>query len=151
MELTSEIRQRLKDSMESRNETGYTIHQKLEISATTIGNYLSGKVKKADNIKIKTICDLLKIDMRWLKTGEVGITSENNVVCHPEDKEEEYAKGSTEHLLNQILLIMTANNEQFSLSRKDMHNMTDIMIKGFKALNQRMDKLEAENKRLKKK
>ena len=56
MELTPEIQKRLLHFMKLKKETGYTIHQKTGISATTIGNYLNGKVKKADNTKIKVIC-----------------------------------------------------------------------------------------------
>ena len=44
MELTPEIRERLKEIMNSNNDTGYTLNKKLGISATTIGNYLNGKM-----------------------------------------------------------------------------------------------------------
>ncbi len=66
MELTPEIQKRLLHFMKLKKETGYTIHQKTGISATTIGNYLNGKVKKADNTKIKVICELLEISLEQL-------------------------------------------------------------------------------------
>lgn len=63
MELTPEIRERLKEIMNSNNDTGYTLNKKLGISATTIGNYLNGKITKADNTKLKAMCDLWGIDL----------------------------------------------------------------------------------------
>ena len=70
MELTPEIRERLKEIMNSNNDTGYTLNKKLGISATTIGNYLNGKITKADNTKLKAMCDLWGIDLLWLETGQ---------------------------------------------------------------------------------
>ena len=148
MELTPEICQRLKSTMESKNETGYTIHQKLGISATTIGNYHNGKITNADNTKIKAICDFLGIDMIWLETGET------NLVCRSEEKKEEYPQGSTENLLNQILLALNSKDEQFTHIRKDTHAILDVvnsMKKEVALLKKEIDKLKDENQKLKKK
>lgn len=148
MELTPEICQRLKSAMESKNETGYTIHKKLGISATTIGNYLNGKITNADNTKIKAICHILEIDIIWLETGEI------NLVCRPEEKSEEYTKGSTENLFNQILLAMNSKDEQFTHIRKDTRTILDVvnsMKKEIGKLKKEIDKLKAENQKSKKK
>lgn len=148
MELTLEICQRLKSAMESRNITGYTIHKALGISATTIGNYLNGKITNADNTKMKAICLFLKIDIVWLETGE------KSVICESNENEEEYDKGNTEYILEQILLIITANSDQLKVSRKDTCNILDVvnsMKKDIATLKKEVKELKAENKRLNKK
>lgn len=147
MELTPKICQRLKSAMESKNETGYTINQELGISATTISNYLNGKITNADNTKIKVICNFLEIDIIWLKTGET------NLACHFQEKKEEYAKGSTENLLNQVLLVMNSKDEQFTHIRKDTRTILDVvnsMKKELGKLKKEVDKLKAKNQKLKK-
>lgn len=111
MELTPEIRQRLKTLMESKKDTGYTLNRKLGISATTIGNYLNGKITKADNTKIKAMCDLWGVDMEWLATGQ-------DMVQHPKETEPENV--SPEDLLRQILIKLNGKDAQYSNIRKDI-------------------------------
>jgi len=116
MELTPEIRQRLKTLMESKKETGYTLNRKLGISATTIGNYLNGKITKADNTKIKAMCDLWGVDMEWLETG-------TDIVQQPQETETE--ENRPEQLLKQILLKLNAKDDQYNNIRKDLHLIRD--------------------------
>ena len=142
MELTPEICQRLISVMEFKNITGYTIHKKLGISATTISNYLNGKIKNADNTKIKAICDLLDIDMKWLETGET------NIVCRSDEQIKEYTEGSAEYLQNQILLALTAKDDQFKHIRKDTSSILDminLMKKDMNKIKQEIDELKAKS------
>ena len=146
MELTPEICQRLKSVMEIKNETGYTIHKKLGISATTIGNYLNGKITNADNTKIKAICNFLEIDIVWLKTGDT------NPTFRFKEKKEEYVKGNTEDLLNQLLLAINAKDEQFTHIRKDTHTILELinsMKKEISQLKKEIDTLKKENQKFK--
>lgn len=151
MELTPEIRERLKSVMDSKNETGYTINQKLGISATTVGNYISpkNKIMKADNIKLKAICDLLEIDMEWLEFGHDMVKDRKG----PEIKEGP-AEGSNEYMLKQILLKINGKNDQFSNIRKDTSLIRDDMgeiKKEVVHLKKEMTSLKAEIQKLKEK
>ena len=142
MELTPEIRQRLKNLMEINQETGYTLNKKLGISATTIGNYLNGIVTKADNIKIKAMCDLWGVDMEWLETGV-------HKVQQPEETETEE---SLEELLKQILLRLNSKDEQYHVLRQDILLMRENLQSIYKNLNmllQEMQKIKADAKKTK--
>ena len=144
MELTPEIRQRLKSAMDSKNETGYTINKKLGISATTIGNYINedSKVNKADNIKLKAICDLLEIDMEWLEFGQ-----ENNLLKRPEDRlaGKDTPEGTTDEIIRQIFLKMSTKDEQFNCLRKEMRLIREEM----KNMKEEINKLKTEIHNLK--
>ena len=141
MELTPEIRQRLKTLMESKNETGYTLNRKLGISATTIGNYLNGKITKADNTKLKAMCDLWGIDMEWLETGLDSLQ-------HP--KETEPKNENPEQLFKQILLKLDGKDDQYSSLRKDIflirENITTIS-RNLSILAENVQQLKTNNKK----
>ena len=120
MELTPDIRARLKTLLEERGETGYSLNQKLSISATTISNYLNGKITKADNTKIKAICELLGKDISWLETGMDSIAETLDT-----NKEVE----SSETLLKQLLLRLSSKDDQFTNLRQDLyHIQNDLNI-----------------------
>ena len=131
MELTPEIRQRLKTLMESKRETGYTLNRKLGISATTISNYLNGKITKADNTKIKAMCDLWGVDMEWLETGL-------DIVQHPKEIEPE--DNSPEYLLKQILMKLNGKDDQYSNIRKDIH----LIRENINTIRQELNRLREE-------
>lgn len=113
MELTLEIRERLHYFMQLKHETGYTIHQKTDISATTVGNYLKGKVKKADNTKIKVICNVLGITLEQLLLGE-GIHEPHDIKgTATEDKDIQY-------YIKEIFRKLQGADDQYLTLRKDM-------------------------------
>ena len=114
MELTSDIRKRLQELMKERGETGYSLNRKLGISATTISNYLNGKIRKADNTKIQAICTFLGKDIHWLETGtDMNMAEASNPITVE----------NTDELLKQILMRLTGKEEQFSILRKDLHHL----------------------------
>ena len=115
MELTPEIQKRLLHFMKLKKETGYTIHQKTGISATTIGNYLNGKVKKADNTKIKVICELLEISHEQLLIE--GIIKE---IPEDKDKTSENKENGELYYLKEIFRKLQNNDDQYLTLRKDM-------------------------------
>lgn len=118
MELTPDIRQRLKAAMENKKETGYTINAKLGISATTIGNYLNGKITNADNTKLKVICDLLGITLEWLQYGQ-------NIVKSPDTipSKENLPHIDSQEMLEQILLRFHSHEEQLIYIRHKLENI----------------------------
>ena len=115
MELTPEIQKRLLHFMKLKKETGYTIHQKTGISATTIGNYLNGKVKKADNTKIKVISELLEISLEQLLIE--GIIKE---IPEDKDKTSENKENGELYYLKEIFRKLQNNDDQYLTLRKDM-------------------------------
>ncbi len=120
MELTPEIRERLKTAMVNKKETGYTINAKLGISATTIGNYLNGKIKKADKTKLQVICELLGITLEWLQYGQ-------NLVKTPAEPDKEDSQENTDQLLKQIVLLLSSKDEQYIQIRRELEKIrTDI-------------------------
>lgn len=133
MELTPEIQERLKILMESRKETGYTLNRKLGISATTIGNYLNGKITKADNTKIKAMCDLWGVDMKWLETGLHTVQSAEEIT--PENE-------NPEQLLKQILLRLEGKDDQYALISRDIRLIKDNLSTIYKNLNRLIEELQ---------
>lgn len=133
MELTPEIRERLKILMESRKETGYTLNRKLGISATTIGNYLNGKITKADNTKIKAMCDLWGVDMKWLETGLHTVQCAEEIIPENENPEE---------LLKQILLRLEGKDDQYALISQDIRLIKDNLSTIYKNLNRLIEELQ---------
>lgn len=149
MELTPEIRLRLKSIMESRHDTGYTLHKKLGISATTIGNYLKGKVTRADTSKLTIMCEYWGIDLTWLETGQDMVkSSESTETSGPS------AEGNIDHMLKQILLKLSSKNDQFINIRKDIQvlreNLGDIK-KEVAQLKQEITNLKSEIQNVKEK
>ena len=118
MELTPEIRSRLKSVMENNNDTGYTLNKKLGISATTIGNYLNGKITKADNTKLKAMCELWGISMEWLEFGHDMVKCPGEPETIPEEE-------TTESTLKQILLKLSSQDAQFNNLRKDILSLKE--------------------------
>lgn len=116
MELTPEIRERLKTAMGNKKENGYTINAKLGISATTIGNYLNGKIKKADKTKLKVICDLLGISLEWLEFGHDMVSVEPR-------EDTQLAQDTPEQMMKQILLQLSSKDEQFIHIRRELERL----------------------------
>lgn len=133
MELTPEIRERLKTLMESRNETGYTLNRKLGISATTIGNYLNGKITKADNTKIKAMCDLWGVEMKWLETGLHTVQSVEEITPENENPAE---------LLKQILLRLEGKDDQYALINQDIRLIKASLNTIYKSLTRLIEELQ---------
>lgn len=132
MELTPEIRQRLKNLMESKQDTGYTLNKKLGISATTISNYLNGKITKADNQKIKAMCDLWGVDMAWLETG----------VHKVEQPEETESETSLEEVLKQILIRLNSQDEQYNNLRHEVLLIRDNLHTIYKNQNMLLKEIQ---------
>lgn len=148
MELTPEIRKRLKSVMDSKNETGYSINKKTGISATTIGNYVNedSKTDTADDHKLEAICKLLEIDINWLQYG-------GDIVKSTSEMKSEQEKETPETMLKQIFLKLNSRDEQFNYIRKENHTLKENINKitqGVDKLAQEMTDLKAEIKKLKK-
>lgn len=153
MELTDDVRKRLRAAMEAKKETGYTINAKTGISATTVGNYINedSRIKKADNTKLQVICNLLEIDYSWLETGVA------NLVKSPEDSLPEESlpevaekELTTEAILKQILLKMSSKDDQFSFIHKEMHSFREAVMKKIETMGEEIVSLKKEFKKLKK-
>ena len=114
MELTSEIRKRLKNLMEEKGATGYSLNQKLGISATTISKYLNGKIIKADNTKLKAICELLGKNLEWLETGDMSTDEISDTNIDVENQDE---------LLKQLLLNLSGKDDLFINLRQELYNI----------------------------
>ena len=126
MILTPEIRERLKSVMLAKRVTGYTIKEKLGISATTVGNYVNAdsKTKKADSIKIVAICKCLGITPEWLEYGFDTVKSPEEEEEGTELTNEEFITKSIEDIRSKLESVQ----DQYSVLRKD--NVT---------LNRRLD------------
>ncbi len=117
MQLTKEVQERLKQAIAIKGYSHYKIAKELNISATTISNYLTGKIRKPDNTKLKAICHLLGININWLLTGQdmVGATF-NDQTDMPE-------KENINYKFEQILLMLQARNDQYLNIHKDLEHI----------------------------
>lgn len=143
MELTEEIRNRLRTAIRAKGETGYTINAKTGISATTIGNYINidSKIKKADNTKLKVICNLLDIDLDWLETGDTNLVKCPEAEILQEASETEI---TTEDLLKQILLKISSKDDQFGHIYKAMNSNHNDVLKRIDKLEKKLENLQKE-------
>lgn len=117
MQLTKEVQERLKQAIAIKGYSHYKIAKELNISATTISNYLTGKIRKPDNTKLKAICRLLGINLNWLLTGQdmVGAALDGET-----DLPEE---GDIDYKFEQILLMLQARNDQYLNIHKDLEHI----------------------------
>lgn len=122
MQLTKEVQERLEQAIATRGFSHYKIAKELKISATTISNYLTGKIKKPDNTKLEAICHLLGINMEWLLTGR-------HMVCINTDKEKSPEKDSVEYKFEKILMMLQTKNDQYQNLHKDMEYFQKFMDK----------------------
>lgn len=118
MLLTDEIRKRLEHTIIQQKLSNYKIAKELNISATTLSNYLTGKVKKADNTKIEAICRVLGISLHWLTTGQNKVSMSEYQV-HPEAPESEDLK----EVVKQIFLILQAREDQYLNIHQDVNRL----------------------------
>ena len=61
--------ERLQKVMDEQGYTKYKVAKALHMSATTISNYLKNKTKP-DTTKLEVMSRLLRVNRRWLLTGE---------------------------------------------------------------------------------
>lgn len=61
--------ERLQSIIDERQISKYKIAKAIDISASTVSNYLKGKTKP-DSTKLTVLCKLLGINKEWLQTGE---------------------------------------------------------------------------------
>jgi len=132
MLLTDEIRQRLATAIKKQGFSNYRIAKELHISATTLSNYLEGKVNKADNTKIEAICRLLDISLQWLLTGQ-------DMIKMPSDKNlpENEVPVDLKEVVKRIFLMLQARNDQYLSLHKDV----DRLRHEFSSFKQEISKL----------
>lgn len=61
--------ERLEEIIEERGISKYKIAKAIDISASTIGNYIKGKTRP-DPTKLSVLSKLLGVSKSWLQTGE---------------------------------------------------------------------------------
>ncbi len=61
--------ERLQSIIEERQISKYKIAKAIDISASTVSNYLKGKTKP-DSTKLTVLSRLLGVNKEWLQTGE---------------------------------------------------------------------------------
>lgn len=61
--------ERLQSIIEERQMSKYKIAKAIDISASTISNYIRGKTKP-DSTKLSVLSNLLGVNKEWLQTGE---------------------------------------------------------------------------------
>lgn len=61
--------ERLQSIIEERQISKYKIAKAIDISASTVSNYLKGKTKP-DSTKLTVLSKLLGVNKEWLQTGE---------------------------------------------------------------------------------
>lgn len=64
-----EFPERLQSIIEERQISKYKIAKAIDISASTVSNYLKGKTKP-DSTKLAVLSKLLGVNKEWLQTGE---------------------------------------------------------------------------------
>lgn len=116
MLLTNEIRERLQHSIKAHKLSNYKIAKELNISATTLSNYLTGKVKKADNTKIEAICRVLGISLQWLVTGQ-------DMVKVPSGKHTTTESVDLKEVVKQIFLMLQSREDQYLNLHQDVDNL----------------------------
>lgn len=117
MLLTKEIRQRLKNAITSQKISNYKIAKELNISATTLSNYLTGKVKKADNTKIEAICRLLGVSLHWLVTGKDMVKLPGSIKQTPSEPVD------LQEVIKQIFIMLQSRNDQYQTIHQDVDRL----------------------------
>ena len=124
MPLSKEIQERLAQAIRKKGLTNYKIAKELKISATTLSNYLKGKVKKPDNTKLEAICNLLGISTHWLYTGQ-------DLVCDSSHKPSSLST-AIEEKLNQIALQLQSKDDQYLNLHKDLEYIQKFILNLYK-------------------
>ena len=120
MPLSKEIQERLAQAIRKKGLTNYKIAKELKISATTLSNYLKGKVKKPDNTKLEAICNLLGISTHWLYTGQDFSHKPSSLSTAIEEK------------LNQIALQLQSKDDQYLNLHKDLEYIRKFILNLYK-------------------
>ena len=60
--------ERLQSIIEEQRISKYKIAKAIDISASTVSNYIKGKTKP-DSTKLTVLCKLLGVNKAWLQTG----------------------------------------------------------------------------------
>jgi len=105
--------ERLQSIIEERQISKYKIAKAIDISASTVSNYLKGKTKP-DSTKLTVLSKLLGVNKEWLQTGEGSKyttvetdTSYTQIFQDPEGK----------HMNEKLILILDRLTE--SMREKD--------------------------------
>lgn len=61
--------ERLQSIIEEQRISKYKIAKAIDISASTVSNYIKGKTKP-DSTKLTVLCKLLGVNKAWLQTGD---------------------------------------------------------------------------------
>lgn len=143
MLLTPEILERLRIAMQQKKVTGYTIKKELGISATTVSNYFKKKIKKADTIKLNTICKFLDITIEWLEFGDNQVREDGSKEAKPET----ITLPGTDFYLREIYEKMLVKDNFYQVIHNDIRGIDNEI----KELKKEVTALKAEIKKLKKK
>lgn len=139
--MTSGYHTRLANLIKESGLTNYKIAKILEISPSTVANYLKG-TRKPDSTKLKALCELLQVNIQWLLTGDgpkkmlVGETPPT--YSFPGKKKSD----SNEDMTKKVLFWLQHIEDQL----KEMQNSTLEMQKTIALMNQKIEKIEKQTK-----
>ena len=116
--LSPEQQERLQEYLETRKISKYRIAHDLNLSASTISNYLTGKTKP-DGIKWELFRNYLGISEEWIRTGQ-------NMVSTPHDEtspKKPPAPNSVEAAVEEIRLMFQTRADQYMNLHKDLEKL----------------------------
>jgi transcriptional regulator with XRE-family HTH domain len=111
--LSPEQQERLQEYLETRKISKYRIAHDLNLSASTISNYLTGKTKP-DGIKWELFRNYLGISEEWIRTGQ------NMVSTSPKKTP---APNSVEAAVEEIRLMFQTRDDQYMNLHKDLEKL----------------------------
>ena len=111
--LSPEQQERLQEYLETRKISKYRIAHDLNLSASTISNYLTGKTKP-DGIKWELFRNYLGISEEWIRTGQ-------NMVSTPHD--ETSPKKTPAPNSVEIRLMFQTRDDQYMNLHKDLEKL----------------------------
>ena len=107
--------ERLQEVMNEKGYTKYRVAKALNMSATTISNYLNNKTKP-DTTKLEVLSHLLGVNRNWLVSGE-GEKS-RKVVAVDDDSLGVYSVGEDDSVMTRHLVAIV-DKQASSLKAKD--------------------------------
>lgn len=115
--LSPEQQERLQEYLEARKISKYRIAHDLNLSASTISNYLTGKTKP-DGIKWELFRNYLGISEEWIRTGQ-------NMVSTPHDEASKKtpAQNSVEAAVEEIRLMFQTRDDQYMNLHKNLEKL----------------------------
>lgn len=123
-----EFPERLQSIIEERQISKYKIAKAIDISASTVSNYLKGKTKP-DHTKLAVLSKLLGVNKEWLQTGEGSkYTVEENDIAYTrifQDPEGKHINEKLILILDRLTESMRERDQQISTLINQMTSATN--------------------------